>query len=85
MPETIKITAPAAYVAESYKVFLREHWGDAWEEVPFYCNWVSWSAAPTISAAEFERRYGDGMDRDRREEHRRATSRGERQRERQPW
>lgn len=62
MPETVRITAPAVYQAEGYTVYVRQRWTDSWEELPgLYCNWVSWSAAPTISSAEFERRYGEGM------------------------
>ena len=61
-PTVVKITAPAVYQTEGYKVYLRERWEDPWQEAPgLYCNWATWSAAPTISSAEFERRYGEGM------------------------
>jgi hypothetical protein len=62
MPDRIEITAPTIYWAEGHKVFLRERWEDKWEEVPWLlCNWLSWTAAPTISSAELERRYGTGL------------------------
>lgn len=45
-----------------HTVFVRQRWADDWIEVPFlYCLNARWSAAPDVSRAEFEWRFGMGM------------------------
>jgi hypothetical protein len=47
--------------AETPRVYLRQHWTDAWTEEPhLFCNHFTFTASPTIPSAEFEWRYGLG-------------------------
>lgn len=62
MPEPIVTTEQTIRDAETFTVSTRRYWEDDWTEQPhLFPNWLSFTANPSISAAEFEWRYGEGM------------------------
>lgn len=58
----IVIPAETVRRAEQHAVYLRQRWTDDWTAEPnLFCNWFNFTASPTISSAEFEWRYGEGL------------------------
>ena len=62
MPTLIDLGRGAASIAETttHRVYLREHWADAWEETPYLrAIEVVWSTAPSLPVATLEWIYGE--------------------------
>ncbi|HEY4760952.1 MAG TPA: hypothetical protein VIH42_10270, partial [Thermoguttaceae bacterium] len=62
MPTEIINADPRFRRLERYSVYLRPDWLSPWTlQSQLFCNYCVWSAAPNVSSAEFEWRYGRGM------------------------
>lgn len=62
MPTAISADQRLIREASAHKVYLKENWTGGWEEQPWlYCTWCTFAAAPSVSAAAFEWRYGIGL------------------------
>ncbi len=61
---TTAVSLSTALIQETVEVpvCIKEHWDDEWERVYFlYCNRLNWCANPQIPSAEFEWRFGRGL------------------------